>query len=342
VVIADSRGVDNLGRVWLIDLNSGTRVSSALDWSMRNIGQFAPAGASATVGYIPTSDNPSGLDRVIYIPQQPTTFGTPRPASLTSFWLGSRGEQPIRISRISATQVRVTTRASQQGLPLYFAGGGSSLGMKVTLLKPVDPVNGNYGQPFTLSEMSSVFTGNIINPGSRGEFIVELTGAPGAWDFDGTGTPGNTTDDVAWRVDYTIDWGQAGAFGGPSPQSYVRGNLEVPDTVANTRRIVGGAAMGPQGTLYVATSAPGALDIGSTLFNLKDDARGPGDASSDVRGPGRAVAGPSVPERADPEPQVCWRPLGARQHRVHDGGGPEAARRAHVGGDGFRGGPQPA
>ncbi len=268
VVISDSRAVDQLGRVWLIDLNSATKVSTALDWSMRNIGQFAPAGAGATVGYIPVADNPGGLDRVIYVPQQPTTFGTPRPASLVSFWLGSRGEQPIRVSRINATQVRVTTRASQQGLPLYFAGAGNSLGMKVTLMNPVT------GNPFTLAEMQANFTGTIVNPGSRGEFIVELTGTPGPWDFDGTATPGNSADDVGWRVDYTIDWGQAGAFGGPSPQSYLRGNIEFPDTVANTRRIVGGAALGPQGNIFVATSAPGATDIGSTLFNLKEEGRG--------------------------------------------------------------------
>jgi hypothetical protein len=268
VVVSDSRAVDNLGRVWLIDLNSGTRVSTALDWSLRNIGQFAPSGASATVGYIPVEDNPGGLDRVIYVPQQPTTFGTPRPASLTSFWLGARGEQPVRVSRISPTQVRVTTRASQQGLPLLFAGPSSSLGLKVTLINP------NTGNPFTLADMQTIFTGNVINPGSRGEFIAELTAAPGGWDFDGTMTPGNATDDVGWRVDYTIDWGQAGAFGGPSPQSYVRGNLEFPDTVANTRRIVGGAALGPNGNVFVATSAPGAGDIGSTLFNLKEIGRG--------------------------------------------------------------------
>lgn len=268
VFVSDSRATDNLGRVWLIDLNTATRVSTALDWHLRNIGQFAPAGAAATVGYIPVQDNPGGLDRVVYIPQQPTTFGTPRPASITSFWLGARGEQPIRVSRISATQVRVTTRASQQNLPLNFAGGTSSLGLKVTLINP------NTGNPFTLTDMQTIFTGLVSNPGTRGEFIVELTAAPGPWDFDGTGTPGVPGDDVGWRVDYTIDWGQAGALGGVSPQAYVRGNIEFPDTVANTRRIVGSAALGPQGNLFVATSAPGAADIGSTLFNLKEEGRG--------------------------------------------------------------------
>ena len=267
VVIADSRAADNLGRVWIVDLNTATKITTAGDWSLRNIGQFTPAGASPTVGYIPVIDSPGALDRVVYVPQQPTAFGTPRPASVTSFWLGARGEQPIRVTRIGPNVVRLSTRASQLRLPLVFGGGSNSLGMKITLLKP-------NGDPFTLTEMQTVFTGTVSNPGTPGEIDVQLTAAPGPWDFDGTTTPGNPADDVGWRVDYTIDWGQAGVIGGPQPATYVRGNLEFPDTVANTRRIIGGAALGPHGNLYVETAAPGAADVGATLFNLREEGRG--------------------------------------------------------------------
>ncbi|HXH59963.1 MAG TPA: hypothetical protein VNI20_01250 [Fimbriimonadaceae bacterium] len=267
VLIADSRATDNLGRLWAIDLNTATRITSAADWSIRGTGQFNASGAPATLGYIPMADNPGGLDRVVYVPQQPTSLGTPRPASLTSFWLGARGETPVRVLRISPTQVRITTRASQQGLPLYFAGPSNSLGMKITLLKP-------NGDPFSIAEMQTIFTGNIIDPGTKGELVVELTNAPGTWDFDGQMTPGDPTDDVGWRIDYTIDWGQIGVIGGTNAQSYIRGNLELPDTVANTRRIVGAAAMGPDGNLFVETGGPNINDIGSTLFNFREVGRG--------------------------------------------------------------------
>ncbi|MCH7707010.1 MAG: hypothetical protein IH884_00880 [Myxococcales bacterium] len=97
VVIADSRSVDNLGRVWLADLNSATAINTGnFDWSVSGFGRMTPAGGPATVGYIPIQDGSSGLDRVIYVPHQPPAFGTPRPASLTSLWLGARGEQQPR------------------------------------------------------------------------------------------------------------------------------------------------------------------------------------------------------------------------------------------------------
>jgi hypothetical protein len=267
VVVADSRAADNLGRLWMIDLNSATILASTNNWVLSGVGQFLPSGASSTVGYIPVADSPGALDRVIYVPQQPPTLGPPRPASLTSFWLGARGEQPIRVTRIGLTVVRLATRASQQRLPLVFAGGSNSFGLKVTLLKP-------NGDPFTLTEMQTVFSGTVSNPGTPGEIDVQLNVAPGPWDFDGTTTPGVTTDDVGWRVDYTLDWGQIGALGGPSPAAFVRGNIEFPDTVANTRQIVGGAALGPQGNVFIVTAAPGAGDIGSTLFNLVERGRG--------------------------------------------------------------------
>lgn len=273
VLITDARASDSNGRVWAIDLNSASRLSSTLDWSLRGIGQFPAAGASATVGYIPVQDNPGGLDRVVYVAHQPPTIGTPRPAGLQSFWLGARGEQPIRVTRVGPTTVRLTTRASQQGLPVLFTGPSNSLGIKVTLLKPT-AAGQQVGDPFTLAELQTVFTGTVTNPGTRGEIDVQLTGAPGPWDFDGTTTPGVPGDDVAWRVDYTIDWGQAGALGGPNAQAYVRGNLEFPDTVANSRRIIGNLALGPQGNLFVTTAATGATDIGGTLFNLKEVGRG--------------------------------------------------------------------
>ena len=266
VVVAGSRATDGLGRLWIIDLNTATVLSSTNAWALFGVSQFLPSSASATVGYIPVADSPGALDRVIYVPQQPPTLGPPRPASLTSFWLGARGEQPIRVTRLGPTVVRLATRASQQRLPLVFGGGSSSYGLKITLLKP-------NGDPFTLGEMQTVFSGTLSNPGTPGEIDVVLL-APGPWDYDGTTTPGDPTDDVGWRVDYTLDWGQIGALGGPSPAAFVRGNIEFPDTVANTRQIVGGAALGPQGNIFVVTAAPGAGDIGSTLFNLVEKGRG--------------------------------------------------------------------
>ncbi|MCH7944525.1 MAG: hypothetical protein IIC73_00705, partial [Armatimonadetes bacterium] len=270
VVIADSQASDTLGRVWIIYLNSGELVITSSEWAIHSVSAMTPAGASPTVGYIPIQDNSTGLDRVVYVAHQPTTIGSPRPASLTSLWLGARGEQPVRVALTSPTNVRITTRASLQGLPVLFEsplGLYPSLGIKVTILK-------SNGDPFTLAEMRTVFTGGISDPGTRGEINVQLKdSAAGLFDWDGTATP-DPGDDVGWRIDYTIDWGQAKAFGGVPAQSYIRGSLQFPDTVANTRRIIGGAALGPSGNLFIATASPGLVGTGSTLFNLREEGRG--------------------------------------------------------------------
>lgn len=278
IFIADSRQLDSQGRVWVIDLVTGNRVVTGTDWYLRGDALLNPSGAAPTVGYVPVVDNPGALDRVVYVPQQPTTVGPPRPASVSSLWVGARGERPLRLTRIGPTVIRVTTRANQLALPIVYGGPADSLGIKVTLYKPKqpgqqvgDPVPLDDGNLAVVEGLIDNFTGVITDPGTKGEFDIELSPTANVlWDFDGT-TTATQDDDVEWRVDYTIDWGQIGVLGGPpTSRPYIRGNLEFPDTAANTNVITGNAALGPNGNLLVATSAPGDNGVGSALFNLKE------------------------------------------------------------------------
>ncbi len=263
--VADTRATDGNGRVWAIDLVTAKKVNTASNWSIQGSSRLRQPSASPTVGYIPIRDNSGGLDRVVYVPYKNST-GTPsQPAGMASLWLGARGENPVRVTAESNTQVRLTTRASLNGLPINVTSGSSPLGIKITLLKP-------NGAPFSASEMQSVFTGEVSSV-ANGEIRVMLKASAGSWDWDGTKTSGDTTDDVGWRIDYTIDWGAVGSgLGGVSPDSFVRGVIGFPDFVDNQRRVIGNVALGTNGDLYVVTAPPSGP--GGTFMNLREEGRG--------------------------------------------------------------------
>lgn len=269
--VHDTRASDGNGRIRAIDLNTAIPLfTDATEWVIKGTGALQPAGASPTVGYIPIQDNSSGLDRVVYLPMEPTVVGTPQPAAVASIWFGARGERPIRARLVNPGILRITTRASRNGLPVLFAGSNSSLGIKITILKP-------NGDPFTLAEMEDNLNGTLTDPGTNGEIDIGISTT--AWDWDGTITPGNPNDDVGWRVDYTIDWGGISTgLGGVPADKFVRGKLQFPDTLitagSGRRRIQGNVALGSTGNLYVVTASPDPRGIGGTLFNLREEGRG--------------------------------------------------------------------
>lgn len=274
VFITDSAGgvIGTTGRVWVIDLDTAKRASTTNDWTIQQSSRFAEPSAPVTVGYIPIQDGSGGLDRVLYSSGLPSSGITPRPASLTSIWLGVRAESPVRRDYVGGVMT-VTTRASYNGLPILLTHPASpdlnSLGLKVTLVK----VNGD---PVSETEMRSIFGGSFVSESTRG--VLQFTGMnPLSYDLDGKQTPANPNDDVAWRLDYTVDWGQAGTGGfGPNYENFVRGNLELPDDNRNSREIIGSVALGPTGNIYVVTSfTGGGADAGGTLMNFKEN-RGPG------------------------------------------------------------------
>lgn len=258
--VVDRRSFDGLGRVWAIDLNQAQRIATDADWAVQGSGRLAPPSSSATVGYIPIMDNSGGMDRVVYVPTANSTVSPVRPAGLASVWVGAKGEAPHRVDMVGPNEVRLYTRAHLNGLPVVVSGDQSPLGIRITILKP-------NGDPFTFAELQAHLTG-AIREGSNGEIIVTVTGS--GWDWTGNMTP-QATDDVAWRLDYTIDWGRVGGVGAP-PDNFVRGNLEFPDTGANTRRVLGSPALGNDGMLFVVTAPPSGP--GGTLFALREEGRG--------------------------------------------------------------------
>lgn len=261
------------GRIRVVDPSTGDLlIVGGNNYQLEGTGRIEVPTAPATVGYIPIADNSGGLDRVAYLATKSQTVSAP--ATLTSLWLGAKGETPTQVSRAGAI-VTLRTRASLQGLPLIITGGFSKLGLRITAIRP------DTGRPMTQADLLLQLTGDVTAGAAPGEINVTLAaGANAAWDWDGQNTPGDASDDVGWRVDYTIDWSRS-VSGSPNADSFVRGSLPITDNSSNTRQIVGSPALTNRGHVIVATTvvnnsrvAPSTADGGSTIWNLKEEGRG--------------------------------------------------------------------
>jgi hypothetical protein len=269
VLFVSDGGTDGNGRLWAIDCALGTTMRSPASGNEFLLGQtprIPVASATPTVGYIPIQDASGGVDRVLYVPTLPGSNLTPRPAGVLSVWFGARGEVPVRRllngTNGAPSSMTLATRAQYLGLPVYVSNSADRLGVKVSMIKP-------NGAPFTQAELSQYLTGGIT-ASPNGEITVQMTGVnPGGWDFDGT--TGNPNLLVGWRVDYTVDWGQASTgFGGVRPEAFVRGSVELQNDASASRRIVGPVALGPEGNLLVVTSGAGGT-TGGSFYNFKED-----------------------------------------------------------------------
>jgi hypothetical protein len=259
------------GRVRIIDLATQTALVNAGNaFALNGTSRLDLPTASASVGYVPIFDNSGGLDRVVYV----ATKGGSTSAGLTSLWVGAKGESPSRIFR-SGNDITISTRAGLQGLPVFVPNGESAFGFRLTLLEP------STGRPLSASEIQSNITGGATAGITPGDVRLTLSGSARTdWDWDGQNTPGNVTDDVGWRVDYTIDWSRS-QINNPTADSYVRGNVLLPDNSDNLRVIVGSPAITSRGNVLVAQTnfAPGrtAPDInngGTTVYNFREEGRG--------------------------------------------------------------------
>jgi len=249
------------GRVWLIDLSTGSFITSS-----GGGGQFVVGGNnssvtlpeftySSTVGYVPILDNSGGVDKVVYTPFAGNPSAGVSSAGFTSLWLGVRGERPTTYDPqpgSTATALQVTTRASQNGLPIYTGSG--SLGPKLTILD-------QYGNPLNASAMAQIFTGAVQDLGGG---ILSFPFKAGV-----TSLPSGIT---GVRIDYNIDWGSniPGVLA-----SVERGRVMLPDQAAtgtsSPRSIQGGVALSPRGTAYVVASEPG---TNGGLFGFREQGRG--------------------------------------------------------------------
>ncbi|MBX3096479.1 MAG: hypothetical protein KF812_06415 [Fimbriimonadaceae bacterium] len=265
-LVTDTRSSNQAGRVWAIDVPSASLLTTAGAWSIDGTARLRQPSAAAALAYIPIQDSSGGVDRVAYIATKPVTIGSPTPAGMTSVWLGSRAEPPVSRRFIGPTVMELQTRASLQAVPVLLAPSGplSHLGIRVHMLLP-------NGDPLTEAQMNQYLDGSV-SQGANGYIRLGLTGAnPLGLDLDGS--DGNPNNDCGWRVDYTLDWGQIGGVGGVQPDSYVRGNLYFSDDSSLTRRVLGAPVVGPEGNIFVNTSA-GVGNTGGTMFNLRESGRG--------------------------------------------------------------------
>jgi len=269
--VADSRSTDNYGRLWVINLENMAimTTSGAGNWTIQGSARLGPPGASPTVGYIPIYDNSGGADRVVYFVNANNTSGEPgndRPVGFCSIWLGARGENPQSVSD-NTTSLTIVTRASLSGLPVFNPTGTDSRGIRLNL------VQASTGRSLTDAEMNVVFNGPPVG---------DITGVITVSLRPGYLTTANFTDPtdpnyVVVRVDYTIDWGRASTgISGLPADAFIRGNIELPDTPTQERRLQGNLALAPNGNLFIVSSKQpsGGTLGGGTLFALREEGRG--------------------------------------------------------------------
>lgn len=270
--VAEGRS-SGFGRIRVIDPGAAVELElGGNGFRLEGTGRIESPTASATVGYIPIADGSGGLDRVVYLAAKSRTSSSP--AVLSSIWLGAKGETPNQVTRSGST-LTLRTRASLQGLPLVISAGSSPLGLRITAIRP------DTGRPMTQADMTANMTGAVVAGPANGEINVTLQAAPNpAWDWDGQATPGDATDDVGWRVDYTIDWSRSVA-GTPNADAFVRGVISPSDSSTNGRQIVGSPALTSKGHVILATTvynpgrvAPDTSVGGTTVWNLREEGRG--------------------------------------------------------------------
>ena len=273
--IADATTTQNLGRVWIADLTSLTRLVSSRGWAVDGAQRLPEPSNSPTVGYIPIQDRSGGTDLVVYVPTRADSTQR-RPAGLSSLWLASRGESPVQVS-VSGGNVTINTRATLQNLPIFDAPSTSGLGVKISLVEmeadPLNPGRVRAGEPFSDALLTAALTGALqVNAGQNGQLIVGFR--PGA--STPSGQPIDFNVNTGIRVDYFIDWGAptTGA-NAAAPESFVRGDLQLPDEAAPSRAIMGRLALSPSGNLFAVAGPTDNGNVpGGSLFAFREEGRG--------------------------------------------------------------------
>lgn len=238
-------GLGYAGRVWAIDPTSLSIVNTGSDWYARGNGAPnlpSPSGPP-TVGYIPSGDNPTGLDGVMYVPHR-SSLGGPS-VGFSSVWVSVRGESPEIVSN-DGTVMQIRTRAALKGLRVVDASN-SILGLKLTLID----ANGNPQPPASLTNF---FDGTVIQF-APGQLSLGLRngGPPPNWSL---------------RVDYHIDWGS----GAPNLISQlIRGQIFLPDDINREAFVVKSMALAANGNLFVVA---GNEQRGGALFCFNEFTRG--------------------------------------------------------------------
>lgn len=266
--VTDTLSTNEYGRVWVIDLRAGSVLNTANGpFAVRRSARFLSVGGAATVGYVPILDSSGGMDRVVYVPTAP---GTNRTAGFVSLWLGARGESPSAIVHDAInSRLLITTRAALQNLPIYLPPGANPLGIKVSL-RSLDPITGDDLGP--ISDVQNYISGAPTVGGQNGILNFPLTGAGNTAIWSGPG------QNVAFRIDYTIDWSATPtSIVRANPESFVRGDIQFPDEISNSNRILGNLALAQNGNLFVVVAPPDTASndgYGGSLYCIREYGRG--------------------------------------------------------------------
>ena len=264
-VAGSGLGAGDTGRLRVVNLRTGAALTSPGTGT-----PFVAGGATAaipeptgpaTVGEIPILDNSGGSDVVAYIPVKgQNSGGNQTGPGIVSYWFGVKGEKPFQVEVAGGAAVLTTRASTQGGLPIYIPTATSDpLGVRITLVR-------KDGTVYTQAQLASVFTGFITDNGS-GQLTLGLQPAYSA------ALPNDVDPANPIRIDYTIDWAKAGA----AAASIERGRILFNDATGE-RRILGGVAMGPQGTIFASVSNQAIGGVGTptggTVYALKEEGRG--------------------------------------------------------------------
>jgi hypothetical protein len=255
------------GRVWLVDPTVPTQFLQDKrnnPWMMGGEGNgvLTEISGPSTVGYIPINDNSGGVDRVVYMPVQPTQTPS-QSAGFNSLWFGVKGENPSSFTVSGGTMV-ITPRCAGQSLaPFDYASNGvglpnsnalAALAIRISLID----ANGN---PASESVIASTFGTITVDPSNNINAQINNN----AWL---AANPG-----YGVRVDYTVDWG--GGTPTSTTSQVLRGQLFLVDTPTNSRWIQGSIAMGPTGILYMVNSNPtSGGPNGGSYYEIQEQGRG--------------------------------------------------------------------
>lgn len=286
VYVTDTITGTNTGRVWMLNPSTGVVFNNGTDEFEVGKGGTIPTTFSSgpTVGYIPVQDNSGAMDKVVYVPGNPLSGGSPGgnpTASIFSFWAGVKGEAyrvvdsgagpgpTDAIYDSSSNVIKVPLRCFSQSLDVYKpdeADVNNPLNLHISLTHAD-------GHPYATGELTSLFTGHWVkepnSPGTIPTYVdLNLAGAP------------TLTDIGQLRVDYAIDWGAA--IAGTSVQ---RGFLNLPDDTNHGRTIIGNLALTPNGNLIAVlsqgtppltdpTSAMAMHGKGGSVYNFAEKGRG--------------------------------------------------------------------
>ncbi len=275
--IADEGGATGgQGRFWMVNVlmaadiaNLGGNVNEArnVDDDGNLLGNYAwgsagaparyrTAAGSASVAYIPIQDGSGGMDLVAYVGTKRQPAPSVTPAGLASFYLGARGEIPS--PGLAGTGINLTTRVANNGLRVSMnTGNRSPKGLTVRVI-----VN---GQVLNAAQMSTYFTGVVLQP-SNGVIQLQIQPAQlGAFDWDGTATP-SPLDDPTYRIDYMVDW----TNGTNSMDASIRGFILFQDQTTPTLDMVTAPAVAPSGNIGVILSGA----AGGSYYNIRETGQG--------------------------------------------------------------------